>query len=95
MAIDPNGLSQLDANQVIRSTATRTQDGQLAQKTVSLASLVTEPYDFIALTYVTAGNGIGEIETVTYRQGGAAGTIVATLTLAYDASDNLISVTRS
>lgn len=95
MAIDPNGLSQLDANQVIRSTATRTSDNQIAQKTVNIASLVGEPYDHIDLTYVTAGNGVGEIETVTYKQGGAAGTTVATLTLAYNASDQLISVTRS
>lgn len=95
MAIDPNGLSQLDANQVIRGTATRTEDGQLAQKTVNVASLVSEPYDHLDLTYVTVGNGIGEIETVVYKQGGPSGTTVATLTLGYNASDQLISVTRS
>lgn len=95
MAIDSNGLSQLDANQVIRGTATRTSDGQLAQKTVNVAALISEPYDHIDLTYVTAGNGIGEIETVVYRQGGAAGTIVATLTLGYNPSNQLVSVTRS
>jgi len=95
MANDPNGLSQLDANQVIRKSATSLTDGQVAQKTVNLASLVTEPYDFIQLTYVSAGNGIGEVETVTYRQGGSGGTIVATLTLTYDGSDNLDTITRS
>lgn len=58
-------------------------------------NLVPETFDFIALTYVAAGNGAGEIETVTYRTGGAAGSIVATLTLAYDASDRISSVTRS
>jgi len=59
------------------------------------ASLVPEQFDYIALTYVAAGNGAGEIETVTYRTGGAAGTIQATLTLAYDAQDRLASVTKA
>lgn len=62
---------------------------------VSVFGLVSENYDYIALTYVAAGDGIGEIETVTYKQGGAGGTTVATLTLAYDSDDNLSSVTRS
>ena len=51
-------------------------------------------YDYIALTYVAAGNGVGEIETVTYKDGGAGGTTKAVLTLAYDASNNLTSVTK-
>lgn len=59
------------------------------------ASLVPEAHDHITISYVTSGNGIGEIETVVYRTGGAGGTIVATLTLAYDANDNLSSVTKS
>lgn len=58
-------------------------------------NLVPETFDYIAITYVAAGNGTGEIETVTYKTGGAAGTTVATLTLAYDASDRLNAVTRS
>ena len=33
--------------------------------------------------------------TVTYKSGGAGGTTVATLTLAYDGNGNLISVTKS
>jgi len=58
-------------------------------------SLVPEQYDYIALTYVAAGNGAGEIETVEYRDGGSGGTLVATLTLTYDGSDRLATVTRS
>lgn len=46
-------------------------------------------YDYIALAY-TGANLTG----VTYRTGGASGTIVATLTLAYSGSD-LTSVTKS
>lgn len=59
------------------------------------AGLIPEVYDYIALTYVAAGNGAGEIETVTYKNGGASGTTVATLTLGYDGSDRLSSVTKS
>jgi hypothetical protein len=58
-------------------------------------NLVPETFDYIALTYVAAGNGAGEIETVTYKTGGAAGSTVATLTLAYDASDRISTVTRT
>lgn len=52
-------------------------------------------YDYIALTYVSAGNGAGEIETVVYKTGGSAGTITATLTLAYDANNNITSITKT
>jgi hypothetical protein len=47
-------------------------------------------HDYIALSY-TGTNLTG----VTYKEGGASGTTVATLTLAYDGSDNLTSVTKS
>jgi hypothetical protein len=47
-------------------------------------------HDYIALTY-TGSNLTG----VEYKDGGAGGTTVATLTLAYDGSDNLTSVTKS
>ena len=58
-------------------------------------SLVPETHDYIAITYVAAGNGVGEIETVIYKTGGAGGSTAATLTLAYDASHRLSSVTAS
>jgi hypothetical protein len=47
-------------------------------------------HDHISLSY-TASNLTG----VVYRRGGASGTIVATLTLAYDGGNNLISVAKS
>jgi hypothetical protein len=47
-------------------------------------------HDYIDLSY-TGTNLTG----VVYKTGGASGTTVATLTLAYDGSDNLISVTKS
>lgn len=52
-------------------------------------------YDFIALTYVSGGNGDGEIETVTYKKGGSGGTTVATLTIAYDASNEISTITKT
>lgn len=58
-------------------------------------ALIPEAHDYIALTYVTSGNGIGEIETATYKTGGAGGSTVGTLTMAYDANDKLSSVTKS
>ena len=85
-------VSDLDGNQTLQYGF---DDAKQAHRTLSVASLVPEEYDYIALTYVTSGNGTGEIETVTYRSGGASGTVVATLTLTYDASDNLETVTRS
>lgn len=47
-------------------------------------------YDYISLSY-TGSNLTG----VVYKTGGSGGTTVATLTLGYDGSDNLISVART
>ena len=57
--------------------------------------LVPKIYDYIALTYVASGNGVGQIETVTYKTGGVSGTTVAVLTLTYNASNNIETVTRA
>lgn len=56
------------------------------------AALVPEQHDYIALTYVGATT---DISTITYKDGGVSGTTVATLTLGYDGSNRLTSVTRS
>ena len=55
----------------------------------SIAGMAIPPNDYISLSY-TSGNLTG----VVYKSGGASGTTVATLTLAYSGSD-LISVTKS
>lgn len=47
-------------------------------------------HDYISLSY-TGSNLTG----VVYKSGGAGGTTVATLTLAYDGNSNLTSVTKS
>jgi len=55
-----------------------------------LTGLEIPDHDYIALSY-TGSNLTG----VEYKDGGAGGTTVATLTLAYDGNDNLTSVTKS
>lgn len=60
-----------------------------------LVGLEIPSHDYISLTYVPSGNGVGEIETVTYKQGGSSGTVVGVLTLAYDSNNKLSSVTKS
>lgn len=59
-----------------------------------IAGLYIPQHDYVSMTYVASGNGAGEIETVTYKSGGASGTTVAVTTLAYDANNNLISLTK-
>jgi len=60
-------------------------------KVIALSSLTPEKYDYIHLAY----NADGDIQTVTYKSGGASGTTIATLYLAYDSDKNLQTVTRS
>jgi hypothetical protein len=62
---------------------------------VDLPGMDIPDHDYIAITYVAAGDGAGEIETVVYKDGGAGGTLVATLTLAYNADDKLSTVTKT
>lgn len=85
--------TNLDDSQVIKQSFEESNDALRVRQIAG--NLVTEKYDYIALTYVTSGDGVGEIETVTYKTGGAGGTTVATLTLAYNGDDKLESVTRS
>ena len=61
----------------------------------SIAGLVTQAYNYIILTYVATGNGEGEIETATYKTGGAGGTTVATLTITYNSDDKIATVTKT
>lgn len=55
-------------------------------------SLAPVEQDEIVLTYVASGNGVGEIQTVTYK---LATVTVKTLTLSYDGSNRLTSVVAS
>lgn len=48
-------------------------------------------HDYISNSY----DGSGNLTGVVYKRGGASGRTVATLTLTYDANDNLLTVTKS
>jgi len=56
----------------------------------SRSGLAIPTHDYIANTYT----GSNLTQTV-FRRGGASGTVVATLTMTYDGSGNLLTVTRS
>ncbi|UOF79272.1 hypothetical protein [Caudoviricetes sp.] len=65
-------------------------DGTYSEEVFALNGLKIPNHDYISLSY-TGSNLTG----VVYKTGGSSGTTVATLTLAYDGSSNLTSVTRS
>lgn len=79
----------------IQNTSNNIQTAVDALNAKLAASLVPEPFDYQDISYVVAGNGAGEISTVVYKIGGAGGTTVATVTMTYDASDRVSTVTRS
>ena len=85
----------LTVPQTVRPVAVWTDADNDVDYQIVTSGVAPVPHDYIAITYVSGGNGDGEIETVTYKVGGASGTTVATLTLAYDGNDKLSSVTRS
>jgi len=62
---------------------------------ITLNSLTPVLQDYVALTYVPSGNGVGEIQTVTFKTGGSSGTQTALLTLVYNSDNKLTSVTKS
>lgn len=83
-------VTKLDANQAIRKSF---DDAQQALKVIGVGgNLVPDKYDAIAITYVTSGNGVGEIETVTYS---LLGSQIAVLTLSYNSDNKLINVART
>lgn len=55
-------------------------------------SLVPTAFNEIDLTYITSGNGTGQVGTALYK---LTGTLAATLTLTYDASNRLSTVVKS
>jgi len=63
-------------------------DGTYAQGIVQ--GLEIPGHDYISMSY-TGSNVTG----VVYKLGGASGTTVATLTLTYDANDNLLTATKT
>lgn len=81
-------MSDLDQAQVIKSVY-NSANGSLNVTSFG-GPLISVSYDYVGLAY-TGSN----LTTATYYSGGSGGTLVATLTLAYDGSSNLISITKS
>lgn len=57
-----------------------------------LGNVIPENWDNIAITYVAAGNGVGEIETVVYS---LSASTVRTLTLTYNSDNEVSNIARS
>lgn len=70
--------------------ATSDKQDNLITELQVINSLVPSKYDYISLSY-TGTNLTG----VVYKTGGSTGTTIATLTLGYDGSNQLTSVTKS
>jgi len=83
---------QIEAKQDTTNALLTTTSADLAAtkaSAASIAGMAIPANDYISLSY-TSGN----LTSVIYKSGGASGTTVATLTLAYSGSD-LVSVTKS
>ena len=65
-------------------------DAALLAQLQTLNALVPSVYDYVFMTYVA-----NNMTSAVFRNGGAAGAIVSTLTMTYDASDNLLTVTKT
>jgi len=76
--------------------ASLTGQGTAGAIKMPIAGLNIPPHDYIEVAYYATTNNI---ETVTYKTGGSAGTTVATLTLTYvdnsTSDSDLVSVTKS
>lgn len=75
-------------------TAKQGDAGTAGWPVKDLNKLVPAEYDYIELTYAAAPNQ-DDVTQVVYKQGGASGTTVATLAIAYNSNRNIESVTRT
>lgn len=78
----PNGLLKINGDRINPATDESAQ---------ASAGLVTQPYDYISAAYPSSSS-----EVYTFRSGGAAGSLVATVTLVFADSTkvSLISATK-
>jgi len=82
-----NALTGRERDKFVESS-----DGDTAVRIIDLSNLLPGGWDDINITYVGSGDGVGEIETVTYLLSGVSQLV---LTLAYDGSNKLVGVTKS
>lgn len=81
-------LRYSDGTEVLPSTEVTSASINAGIETLN--SLVPTVFDYIALSYTT-----GNLTQAIYKNGGVGGTVVSTLDIVYDGSNNIISVTRS
>lgn len=74
----------------VSGVATEATLSAFSNKTASAA--VHEAFDYQSISYVGATT---DIDVVVYKSGGSGGTTVATLTMGYDGSNRLTSVTKT
>jgi len=80
-------------NQSVDSVTAKQGDaGTTAWPVGDANKLVPKQYDHLELTYVGSTD---YVQTASYYVGGAGGTLVAVLTIAYDGSYRITSVTRT
>lgn len=90
LLVDGSGVTQpISAASLPLPTGAATETTLSALNQRLAGSLVPVKYDEIAITYVTAGNGVGEIQTAVFK---LATVTVKTLTLSYDSSNRLSGV---
>lgn len=89
---DADGELQIDVLSSALPSGASTESTLTSLLNKTAGALIPVSYDELALTYVTVGNGIGQVATVVYK---AATVTVATLTLSYDANDKLVGVVRT
>lgn len=79
-------------NKLTDSVTVAQGDAGEAWPVLNQAQLVPVGYDYIGLSYDVSNPEL--LTQITYRSGGSSGTLLATVTLAYDSNNNLTSVTR-
>lgn len=70
-------------------------DGVIVSSDTPLPITSVEGFSIPTHDYISCGYTGSNLTSVVYKTGGSGGTTVATLTLAYDGSGNLTSVTRT
>lgn len=92
-AIQTNGtqVTQISGT-VPLPTGAATEATLAAFSAKTAGALVPQSFDYQAITYVSTTT---QINTVTFKLGGSGGTTVRTLTMGYDGSNRLTSVTAS
>jgi hypothetical protein len=86
MSVRDHGLD------AIRKSTVEIDSAEYKLRTFNMTGLISESYDYIAVTYPTATQ-----EVYTFKSGGSGGTTVATLTVNYTTStkDVLLNVART